>query len=94
MKVSIKRTKTEAIIKVTTSAPGEKSFKFSLSPSITQQSLKLILPMLIKSERENRIIKAERSAKTKATRARNKALKEQQERDELNGTEVDEESTV
>lgn len=76
LKVGIKRTETEAIVKVKTNVPDEKVFKFSLSPIITQQSLKLILPMLIKSEREKRIKKAITSAKTKATRAANKAERE------------------
>lgn len=75
MKVNIKRTETEAIIKVTTNVPNEKPFKFSLSPVITQQSIKVILPLLLKSERDNRITKAIRSEKTKATKAKNKARK-------------------
>jgi hypothetical protein len=82
LKVNIKRTKTEAIVKVKTNVPDEKHFKFSLSPTISQQSLKLILPMLIKSERDNRIAKAIRSVKTKATRARNKARKELEENED------------
>lgn len=84
LKVGIERTEKEAIIKVKTNVPDEKVFKFSLSPIITQNSLKLILPMLIESEREKRIKKAITSAKTKATRAANKAekMKEANENEE------------
>lgn len=75
-KVGIKRTESEAVVTIKTGVSDEKVFKFSLSPIITKQSLKLIIPMLIKSEREKRIKTAITSAKTKATRAANKAERE------------------
>ena len=73
-KVDIKRTEKEMIVTVKTDVPDEKPFKFkTLSPTITQKHLRMILPMMIASERAKRIKKAITSAKAKATRAANKA---------------------
>ncbi|MCK1997966.1 hypothetical protein MPH47_12145 [Psychrobacillus psychrodurans] len=76
-KVGIKRTNKQMIVTVKTDVPDEKPFKFkTLSPTITQKHLRMILPMMIASERAKRVKKAITSAKTKATRAANKAERE------------------
>lgn len=60
--VSIKRTEKETIVKAKTDVPGEKAFTFdSLSPTITKEHIRLILPMMIESQREKRYKKAHRT---------------------------------
>lgn len=66
IKVSIKRTPVETIIIAKSDVPGEKAFKFeSLSTSITKERIRLILPMMIESEREKRVRKAHRKQQLK-----------------------------
>ena len=61
IKVSIKRTSTESVIIAKSDVPGEKAFKFeSLSPTITEKSIRLILPMMIENARKKRAKKAHR----------------------------------
>lgn len=69
LNVSIKRSETQSVIKVKSDIPGEKVFTFdSLSPNITQKSIRLIIPMLIESEREARIKKAHRKQQLREIR--------------------------
>ncbi|MGE6487760.1 hypothetical protein [Paenisporosarcina sp. NPDC076898] len=92
IKVSIKRTEVETVIIAKTGIPGEKPFKFdSLSPRITEKSIRLILPMMIETERDKRARKAHRKLELAAIKEE-KAAK--LEGIEANGTEVNEEGTV
>ncbi len=60
-KVKIKRTKEETKLNVKTSVPDEKPFIFkSLSPTITREHIRLILPRMIDCERDKRNRKAYR----------------------------------
>lgn len=94
-KVGIKRTEKETVIRVKTDVPGEKAFKFeSLSPTISQKHLKVILPMMIATERSKRIKKAHRKVELKAERERKAALAEKFARSEDIGTQIDEKSEV
>lgn len=76
-KVGINRTEKEAIVVVKTDVLGEKAFKFeSLSPKITREHLRLILPLMIANEREKRHIRVHRKAELKALREEKKARSE------------------
>ncbi|QUG41316.1 hypothetical protein KD050_18885 [Psychrobacillus sp. INOP01] len=60
-KVGIKRTESEVVVTVKTDVPGEKAFKFdSLSPTITSDRLRLILPLMIETQRDKRAARAHR----------------------------------
>ena len=88
-KVGIKRTEKEAVVVVKTDVPGEKAFKFeSLSPKITREHLRLILPLMVATEREKRHIRVHRKAELKALR------EEKLARSEGHGTQIDETSEV
>lgn len=92
IKVSIKRSSTESVIIAKSDVPGEKAFKFeSLSPTITEKSIRLILPMMIENAREKRAKKAHRAQELKEARIEKAA---RLERIEANGTEVNEESAL
>ena len=76
-KVAIKRMERESIVTVKTGVEGEKAFKFeSLSPTITQKHLRIILPMMVASQREKRIKKAHRKIELAAIKAEREAKKE------------------
>ena len=79
-KVGIKRTEKEAVVTVKTDVEGEKAFKFeSLSPTITRDHLRLILPLMISSQREKRIKKVHRKLELAAIKAEREAKKEANE---------------
>ena len=87
--VSIKRTEKETIVTAKTEVISEKAFKFeSLSPTITQSHLRIILPMMIDHERDNRIKKAHRREELKAIKA------EKLVRSEKHRAQIDETSEV
>lgn len=88
-KVGIKRTERETIISVKTDVPGEKAFKFeSLSPTITKDHIRLILPLMIAKERDKRASRAHRKAELAAQKAEKLA------RSEKYGTQIDEKGEV
>lgn len=79
-KVAIKRTERESIVTVKTDVEGEKAFKFeSLSPTITLDHLRLILPLMISSQREKRIKKVHRKLELATIKAEREAKKEANE---------------
>lgn len=86
LKVSVKRTDTEAIVTVKSDNALEKKFEFSLSPKVTSKSLRLILPAMIETERDKRRRKAHRKIELK------QAKEERKLRSELDNGEVNEES--
>ena len=87
-KVGIKRTNKQTIVTVKTDVEDEKAFKFeSLSPTITQKHLRMILPLMIASERSKRIKKAHRKAELAANKAEKLARSEKYE--EIEETEAE-----
>jgi len=88
-KVGIKRTDKQSIVTVKTDVEGEKAFKFdSLSPTITRDHLRLILPLMISTQREKRIKKAHRKLELAEQKAEKLARSEKHEQ------EIDEASEV
>lgn len=68
LKINVKRTETETMIRVKSEIEGDPAYEFSLSPIITEENIKLVLPMMIKREREKRYKKAFRREEMKAAR--------------------------
>lgn len=79
-KVGIKRMEKESIVTVKTDVPNEKAFKFdSLSPTITQKHLRMILPLMVATQREKRATRAYRKLELAELKAEKLARSEANE---------------
>ncbi|MEK4085142.1 hypothetical protein [Psychrobacillus sp. FSL K6-1415] len=89
LRIGVERTKKETFVKVKTDVKGEQPFYFeSLSPTITREHLRLILPLMVATEREKRAKRAHRREELATIKAEKLA------RSEKHGTKIDEKSEV